>query len=339
MQCTRSTFDPVETICSRLRLNAQIQETTSAAKAAANLTAALAGGRPAIVWADIYSLRYSALPEQGIPGMIPIVVYGYDEASGLARIADRACVPLTATAGELATARARQSSVKNRLMTLEPPANFDHLPAAVAESIRACVSLFADKPPKGPKANFGLAALKKWADLLTNARDNKGWPQLFPPGAPMYAALRSTFELIETRGTGGAASRPQYADFLDEAATILGVTALHDVAAQFRASAEHWHTLARALLPDAIAPFKETRELLLRASALFAEHGAGSLDERRQIHEWLGAIKDTVAVDFPLTIAEAAAMRDELRQRVLELHDVEERAVIALREVIGRPKL
>src|SRR5262249_1840341 len=152
---------------------------------------------------------------------------------------------------------------------------------------RACVGLFIDKPPKGPKANFGLAALKKWADLLTTARDNKGWPRLFPPGAPMYAALRSSFELIETRGTGGA-SRPQYADFLDAAAITLGIPALHEVAAQFRASAEHWRALARALLPDAVAPFRETRELLLRTSDLFAEQGAGSLDERRQIHERLG---------------------------------------------------
>jgi hypothetical protein len=267
--------------------------------------------------------------------MMPIVVYGLDEAADVAHIADRAQVPLTTTARELAAARAGQASVKNRLLTLEAPRDFGHLPAAVAESIGACVGLFTEKPPKGPRTNFGLAALRKWAGLLTDTKDPKGWARLFPPGPAMYAALKSTFEFIETAGTGGGAARPMYADFLDEASDLLGKPALRDIAGQFRASGEHWSALARALLPESVPRLKETRELVLRAERLFREQGGDSLAERRRIAGRLSDLKAELAGDFSLTTSESAALRDDLRQRILAIHDLERAAVVDLKEAIG----
>src|SRR3989304_439534 len=39
------------------------------------------------------------------------------------------------------------------------------------------------------RGNFGLQAMQKWADLLTNEREAKGWPRFFPRGRDLLAAL------------------------------------------------------------------------------------------------------------------------------------------------------
>ena len=75
---------------------------------------------------------------------------------------------------------------------------------------------------------------------------------------------------------GARAERPQYADFLDEASTILAKPGLQEVAQQFRTSGEAWQKLGHALLPDTVPLFKETRELTVRKSQLFVEQGGHS---------------------------------------------------------------
>jgi hypothetical protein len=72
-----------------------------------------------------------------------------------------------------------------------------------------------------------------------------------------------------------------------------------------------------------------------RSYDLFLKEGNVSLQERQQIGERLDAIKAEVASNFPLTDAEAAAMRAELREHVLRLRDAEITAVTALAEAIG----
>jgi hypothetical protein len=53
--------------------------------------------------------------------MLPIVVFGYDEAGDSVAIADRARVALTTTTGELAAARSRVKETKQRILTLDQP--------------------------------------------------------------------------------------------------------------------------------------------------------------------------------------------------------------------------
>ena len=331
---TRNPEDGIGAVGERLGIPVNVQETSSGKKAAANLTSALAAGRPAIVWANIYGLPYAALPGIGFPGMFPIVVYSYDEAAGLARIADHARVPLTTTTGELAAARAAQGSIKHRMITLGPPERLDQLPAAVEAGIRAATTIFTQGWTKGPKTNFGLAALRKWADLVADTGDKKGWPHVFPPGPHLYSALVMMYEAIEGMGTGGAAARPLYADFLDEAADVLTEPDLGQAGARFRTAGARWIALAEALLPEAVAPFRETRTLLGRRHELFVTQGMASLDERRTIGDRLEAIKADMTTDFPLSASEATALLEELRTRILAVHEAEQAAVQAVQNVV-----
>ena len=88
---TRNTFAPLDTMLSRLGVVQHRRHTTSPQKAVANLVDVLESGEPAIVWADHFSLPYSAMPyDEGMWGMYPILVYGYDETTDTVHIADRA---------------------------------------------------------------------------------------------------------------------------------------------------------------------------------------------------------------------------------------------------------
>ncbi len=333
---TRFTFDPMEVIFMRLDISARVKQTNNAEKGVANLIDALEAGKPALVWADLFSLSYNNMPgSKDVWGMMPIVIYGYDGSADVVHIADRSRAPLTATTSELAAARARVAQDKHRVVTLGAP-DLSRLPAAVEAGIRTCVSLFTDEPPKAPmKGKFGLDAFTRWAALLTDTKSKAGWAKQFAPGARIYSGLKSAFHYINLWGTDGEGARGLYADFLDEAGAVLDKPALREVAGQFRTAAALWRALSHALLPDTVPLFEETRELMLREYTLFREQGAASLEKRREIAARLNAIKAEMASNFPLSDAEAAAFRENLRARVLAIHAAEQKAVLALRDVIA----
>jgi hypothetical protein len=332
---TRNTFDPLDTILSRLGVVQNTWHTTKAEKGRANLLNTLQDGLPAIVWADMFSLSYNApSQDEGMWAMFPIVVYGFDEKADSVWIADRAQVPLTVTTGELAAARARVKKVKYRVLTLEPPIP-DKLPGAVRQGIADCIKLYTEDPPKGAKDNFGFAAYKRWADLLVKPKARLSWEKEFPPGVKMYAGLTSAFADIMLFGKDGNAERDLYAGFLDEASLVLDNPALKEVARQFRVSAEAWNALACALLPDEVAPFSETRELMLRKHRLFLERGGEALPEIHQIDARLREIKAAVSDEFPLDQGEVMAMREELQSHVMEVHGIEWEAITALQAAMA----
>jgi hypothetical protein len=76
---TRNTFDPWDTMLSRLGVVQEIRHTAKADKAYDILWQTLEDGLPAIVWADMYSLPYNAaLDPENMWAMMPILVYGID---------------------------------------------------------------------------------------------------------------------------------------------------------------------------------------------------------------------------------------------------------------------
>jgi hypothetical protein len=250
---TRNTFDPLDTLLARLGIEQTVRQTPNPAKGVANLLDVLDDGLPAIVWADMYSLPYNALPQDaGMWGMMPVVVFGYDADGDAVAIADRARVPLTVTTAELAAARGRVKETRQRILTLDLP-DPEKLPAAVLAGIWDCLKLYTEAPPKGARTNFGLAAFEHWAKLLVTPKQRMSWAKEFPRGSKLLAGLTSTFNHIALFGKDGNAERLSYAAFLDEAATILQRPALRAVAEQFRSSGRAWDALAAALLPDAVA--------------------------------------------------------------------------------------
>ena len=191
-------------------------------------------------------------PVHGGP-IIPIVVYSYDDEKDEVLIADQSRVPLTVTRAELASARGRIKKEKFQILHLDIP-NPDGLPAAVSAGIRDCLKLFTGKPPRGGAKNFGLAACQNWMGLLRSPKGRQSWSKEFPVGPKMFAGLTSVVSHFGATGIGTDANRSGYADFLKEAAVILNRPDLKQVAETFCQSARAWAELAKATLPDHIAP-------------------------------------------------------------------------------------
>ena len=331
---TRNTFDPMDTMLSRLGVVQHVQQTASAEKGVANVVKALEEGVPPLVWADLFSLPYNGeVYDEGMWGMMPIVVYGFDEAADKVLIADRARVGLTVTVGELAAARGRVKKTKNRVLTLDPPQEAK-LVTAVQAGIWDTIKLFTEKPPKGSKNNFGFAAYQQWAKMLTKPKGRGSWAKEFPAGRELYAGLCSAFTDINTFGKVGFAERDVYAAFLDEAAVILDKPALNQVAEQFRKSAEAWDTLSLALLPDEVDLLKETRQLMLRKRDVFLNEGNVGITEMEAIEERLDEIKTAVTTEFPLDEAGVKALKENIAAQVMKIHDIEQEAIAALKSAI-----
>lgn len=332
---TRNTFDPLNTVLERLGIAQDIFQTSDPKIGERNLLEVLESGRPAIVWADIFSLSYNRLPaDKNWWGMLPLLVYGYE--NGRVQVADRSNQPLTVSAAELAQARARVKDDKFRVLALNPP-DPHKLPGAVQKGIWQSIALYTEAPPKGARDNFGFAAYQKWAKMLTNTRNKQGWERLFAPGARMFAALAGGVGQPGAYGWAmtAVADRTLYADFLDEAVHILQRPQLKSAAEQFRASSTAWRALAQTLLPDDVPLFKEARALAQRRHELFVQQGSAALAELQALDARQATIRAAVAERFPLTATESATLRERISEQVLTVHAVEKQAVELLQAALG----
>lgn len=332
---TRNTFSPWDTLLSRLGVIQNVMHTTKPEKGVQNLIDTLNDGLPAIVWADLFTLPYNTLPwGDDVWAMFPILVYGYDEDNGIVHVSDRAKVPLTVETTVLAKARARVKKDKFRIITLDLP-NHDKVSAAVQAGIWDCINLYTEKPPKGSKNNFGLAAYHHWVKLLTKPKTRMSWEKEFPAGRKMYAGLVSQYVDINIFGKNGRAERDTYGAFLEEAATLLQKPDLSKVAQTFRQSAAAWQDLSQQLLPDDVPMLKETRNLLDKRYQLFLNEGNDSLEKRQQITQRLDEIKAEMAADFPLNDGEVVQLRQAIADQVMIIHDIEATAVEQLKHAIS----
>lgn len=336
---SRNTFDPVDTLLERLAIPQDPFQTQDADKAERNLVDVLEGGRPAMVWADMFSLPYNALsPSDDMWGMMPIVVYGID--GDQVYIADRSSKPLSVTREELTAARARVKKDRFRLIALGA-LDKDKLPGAIQKGIWSCIALFTKAPPKGGRDNFGFAAYEKLASMLTNTRNKQSWERLLPHGRRMYAALAGfgyqpgAFGWARTFPSNQVDDRMLYAQFLDEAAKSLAKPALRQAGEQFRKSSEAWRQFSEALLPDEVLPFKETRELLIAKRDLFIQQGGEALEEIRSMDRRLEEIRTAVAEEFPMSPEAVLELRQRLAEQVRKISEIERGAIDALQESMG----
>jgi hypothetical protein len=336
---SRNTFDPLDTLLERLAIPQDLLQTQDADKAERNLIDVLEGGRPAMVWADMFSLPYNALsPSDDMWAMMPIVVYGID--GDQVYIADRSSKSLAVTREELAAARARVKKDRFRLIALGA-LDKDKLPGAIQKGILSCIALFTEAPPKGGRDNFGFAAYEKLASMLTNTRNKQSWERLLPPGRRMYAALTGfgyqpgAFGWARTFPSNQVDDRELYAQFLDESAEILGKPALRQAGKQFRASSAAWRQFSEALLPDEVSPFKETKELLIAKRDLFIQQGDEALEEIRSMDQRLEEIRTAVVEEFPMSPEAVLEFRQGLAEQARKISEIERGAIEALQESMG----
>lgn len=335
---TRNTFDPLPTILERLGIAQDVRQTNKSEIAEKNLIEALETGLFPVLWADQFSLPYNDLGyNSSMWIMFPILAVALDGKDVL--IADRSSRPLHVPMEELTKARGRVKEDRYRLITLDAPQPAK-LAAAVSKGIYQCLQLFTEKPPKGAAHNFGFAAYQRLADMLVNTRNKQSWERFFGPGVRMYHALAGAvgqpgaYTWIQTWGSAPGAERGLYADFLDEAAEILKKSTLKESAGQFRKSYSLWCEFANASLPDDKPLLGESKHLLQRKHDLFIEEGDSSLPEIKKINARLNELLAQAESEFPLSQAEAVDFRTHLRDILLKISAVEQRAIDSLQNAI-----
>ena len=329
---TRNTFDPWDTLLSRMGVVQNVMHTGKPDKAIKNLVNTLEEGVPAIVWADMFSLPYTDLSwGEDMWAMMPILLHSYDEDNNETLISDRSFKALSVETAVLHKARARVKKDKYRIITLDPP-DASKLATAVQAGIWDCIKLYTEKPPKGSKNNFGLAAYQNWIKLLTNTKNRQSWAKQFPNGRKFFAALISQYVDINIFGKNSPAERDIYANFLDEAAIILEKPLLNEAAACFQKSGKAWAQVSDAIMPKELPMFGECRALLDRQHQLFLNEGTNSIEERRHILEQINKLKVESDNNFPLDENEIATLREDIAAQVQIVHDIEAQAVELLKE-------
>jgi hypothetical protein len=312
-----------EATCRRLGLKFTIPETGNRKVATQTLHDALARSTPVVVWVDGASMPYLQLPE-GMKGHAWhfVVACGTDGDDVL--IDDLATQPFRVPAEVLAEARARIASSKNRLLVVEGAAKEIDLEGAITKGIAFCAEhLSADSE------SFSLPALRKWARLMTDQKNKKGWPVVFKDRRGLYSALSSLFEAIELQGAPGGL-RGMYSDFLLEAASVVNNPRLKEPAEHYAALAKHWHALAEEALPDTVPQFKRAKQVLRdRRNALLK--GGEAWRTTQPLTEELRALRSACNLNFPLDDQAIAALFSTLQTRLQAIYQAEVEAIKSLK--------
>jgi hypothetical protein len=332
---TRNTFHPFQTVVDRLGIIQETKETLDRARALANLQEALEDGSPVVVWADIFSLAHTNLPSNPkIWAMMPMLVHAFDEKCF--HVADRSKVSIAIGVEELMDARERVKKDRFRMATLSAP-DPKKLREAVAAGIRQCIQLFDGVgAPKNHAASFGFAGFQEWAEMLLNQRNKQSWSRVFPDGAGLFQALAGrtaqpgVFIWIMTFGAAPDAERELFAEFLEEAAILLDRPKIEPIAKKFRDIAPMWRHLAEAVLPDRIPILRETRDLLLQQRELFIEQGQAANTTRGEIRAQLENHAKIAPAALDPSSEDIRRLKQDLRDRVLRVHDAEKAAIAAL---------
>ena len=156
----------------------------------------------------------------------------------------------------------------------------------------------------------------------------------------MYHALAGSpsqpgaYHWVNTWGSADGAERGLYADFLEEAAQILKKPALKEPAESFRESYKLWLAFAEALLPDDVPLLGESKKLIQKRQKLFVEKGETALTEIKKINTRLRELLKESEIDFPLTSDQVSELRMNLRELILKISAVEQKAVDQLQAAI-----
>lgn len=200
----------------------------------------LDAGRPTMVWADIAELEY--LRVRMTNTRHDIVIAGYDEAEGIAWVADNDRDELQrCSLASLAAARSSHGFPgPNRHTTFvyDWPAELPPPDVAAARGIRRAIENMRTEPESVGRlpGAMGLAAIDAFTDGYPE------WPVRF--GDRLGDALRVLRVLIVKAGTGGAMFRTLHAEFLRDFAGLLADDRFAAAADLYDELASAWVALA-----------------------------------------------------------------------------------------------
>jgi hypothetical protein len=151
----------------------------------------------------------------------------------------------------------------------------------------------------------------------------------------LYSTLRSLHEGVKLFGTKGGGLRRLYAEFLSEAAPVVGKSALETAAAYFNALGDRWQQFADAVLPDHIATLGETRRVLAQKYAVFLEQGSDGLDEVARLSRQLTDMEEELNSNFPISDDEMHALFAEMQRHLEGIYEAEQEAHLALKACLN----
>jgi len=323
---------------------ADVRHSSSPSAATKSLVKILNDGFTPIVWVDFTMLPYMFLSGHAMKAKVPswvaplrvsyhqVVVYGMEGDDVL--VGDLGASVIRMSMAELTVARTSNYAPKFRTVVISEATAKPQLRETLSDRIRGTCSQMLEGLGI---ANFGLAALNKWAKMLTNTKNKKGWPNCFPGGPPLHGAMSTVFAQIELRGYGGSAFRGLYADFLDQAAGVLKKSAFQKVAEQFRESEASWRAISDAALPDSIPLLKETRKALTRRWVLLGKPRTTAIDrELESLRDRLKQLRERSAKELSLSKADTLDLFAAISERVLETEKIERAAFTELSSIVNK---
>jgi len=326
----------VKAALGRFGIEPRVFESSGAKPAEKHLREALAGGKPCVAWVDMVHLPHRGMPQQLSGGGYHVItVYSIDEKGGTALIGDLADEPVEIALADLATARGRIKSFKNRVVTISAATSPDELAPLVREGLAACHEGLTGKPVKGGEGMGTIKSLKVLAERMSGSKDKEAWGRMFPRGHHLWQALMYVHEYIEYVHTGGGLCRPMFAESLGEAAELPGMSGLAAVGRRYAELGQAWTELAWAALPEGVAVFREARELCARRAELAAAGGVGTAEQRQAIWKERGELRERAREEFPLSEAETADLLASLQSKVIAIYDAEVAAHAALGEALA----
>jgi hypothetical protein len=312
-------------VCERLGVPVEMQETSSVAKARDLLDRALDDGIPAITWVSAADLPFWHLPEiqSGWWGY-PIVVYRREGDRYL--VDDRNRRPLTIGSEDLAAARSRIPSYKNRLVVADADAaelDEDRLTSAVRDGLEEQVAHLSER-----SSSFSLPAFDRWAKMLTDTKNAKAWSVVFADGAGLIEVLMSLVDQIEDRSQHGGTLRNLYAGFLDLAGPLVD-TDLSGAADAYRVAAERWSEVGQVCRS---VPVVDEAARLSRLRRDAVEKGDAGYRAAREAAEGSAAVLEAAE---PLGREEMTDLFSQMADAVRAVSDAEKDALAALSAAMG----
>jgi hypothetical protein len=237
--------------CEHLGIGVDNRHTDDPAEGWALVRDRLDAGEPAMVNADIAHLEYLRVRLQMT--MHVIVITGYDEAEGVAFIADNDRDEIQ-RCSLTALAAARHSDgfpAPNRHSTWlmdfpaalpEPGPVVTRAVVRAVEHMRGAMSDSLGAPPEA----MGIAGVGTFAGGYAS------WPERFGDG--LADALRGLRVFIVKAGTGGAMFRSLHAEFLGDCARLLADDGLAAAGEAYDALSAEWVALAEAVSAEGADP-------------------------------------------------------------------------------------
>ncbi|WP_433303897.1 BtrH N-terminal domain-containing protein [Actinoplanes sp. CA-030573] len=248
-------------VAGALAIELRSQETSSPARAEAALVQALDEGDVVGLKLDRYYLEYAHENHHFAAHYLACI--GYEDDKFV--VVETRSLGVQATSREsLARARSARGPMCSRSLSVRvDPSGYDE--SILGKACQASILATAQEFLSPPITNMGFKGIAKTGLLM---RD--WWDRLEHPAEAMVMVGTS----MEEGGTGGGLFRTLWAQFLEEAAELTGITAYDELAVGYRRISQRWTDVAN-LLRD--ADEDGAREALAEAASIV---GALAADER-----------------------------------------------------------